>query len=87
MDNPESSKSYSTQFLQQDDAGVHPLREAVEHLNGSGSDAKVYKYVQSFMMTQMTAKAGIKSTGKLRSTHSTRSSYCYTTSAFLRASM
>jgi hypothetical protein len=59
MDNPESSKSYDTQFLQRGNTEVSPLREVVTHMKESGSKSKVFRYITGFIMTQMTAKAGI----------------------------
>jgi hypothetical protein len=39
---------------------VPSIREAVDHMNNSGSNMKVFECITGFMMTQMTAKAGIK---------------------------
>jgi hypothetical protein len=63
MDNPESSKRYNTQFLQQEITNIPSLWEAVEHMNDSGSSVKVFEYITGFMMTQMTVEAGIKKHG------------------------
>jgi hypothetical protein len=63
MDNPSSSKSYDTQFLQQEQqeaTDLSSLQEAVKELYDIGSGTKVIEYVTGFIMTQMTAKAGIK---------------------------
>ena len=92
MDNPDSSRSYDTQFLQtgssphqgrsepntKDTTGSHDesflqqgasllptLREAVETYNTSGSDTELLSCITGFIMTQMTAKAGIKKHGQV----------------------
>jgi hypothetical protein len=65
MDNLESSKSYDAQFLQQGNTEVPSLREVVTHMNNSGSNAKVFEYITGFIMTRMTAKAGIKKRGQV----------------------
>jgi hypothetical protein len=65
MDNPKSSKSYESQFLQQGARGKnHLLREAVTDLKDSGSKTKALSYITGFIMTQMTARAGIKKHGQ-----------------------
>jgi hypothetical protein len=65
MDNPANNKSYDTQFLQNGEVGENTLRKAVLELQNTGSNTKVFKYVTGFMMTQMTAKAGIKKHGQV----------------------
>jgi hypothetical protein len=61
MDNPVTSKSYDdVQFLQQRASVMPSLRETVEVMMGSGSKTEVLNYVTGSIMTQMTAKAGIK---------------------------
>jgi hypothetical protein len=66
MDNPASSKSYDdVQFLQQGANVMPSLREAVEVMMGSGSKTEVLNYVTGFIMTKMTAKAGIKKPGQV----------------------
>jgi hypothetical protein len=67
MDNPASSKSYMkyVQFLQQGVSVMPSLREAVEVMMGSGSKMEVLNYVTGFILTQMTAKAGIKKHGQV----------------------
>jgi hypothetical protein len=65
MDNPASSQSYDAQFLQQGASVMPSLREAVEEMMSSGSQAEVMNYISGFIMTQMTAKAGIKKHGKV----------------------
>ena len=72
MDDPDSSKSYDTQFvqhgiqfLQHGNTETMPLRDALEHMQTSGTDTEVYKCVVGFIMTQMSAKAGIKKYGKV----------------------
>jgi hypothetical protein len=67
MADPSSTQSYDAQFLQQeqqDTTGLSSLREAVKELQDSGLGTKVVQYVTGFIMTQMTAKAGIKKHGK-----------------------
>jgi hypothetical protein len=63
MDNPGSSKSYDAQFLQQ--GANETLRQAVEELQDGGSRTKASRYITGFIMTQMTAKAGIKKHGRV----------------------
>jgi hypothetical protein len=41
------------------------LRDAVMDMQGSGSCVKVVQYVTGFIMTQMSAKAGIKKHGQV----------------------
>jgi hypothetical protein len=66
MDNPASTKIYDTQMLQQHDDHEEPtLRQAVQEMQQTGSNESVYKSVSGFIMTQMTAKAGIKKHGKV----------------------
>lgn len=65
IDDPVSSKSYNTQFLQHDGKSHSSLREAVEAINSSGLDTKLMEYISGFTMTQMTARAGIKNPGKV----------------------
>jgi hypothetical protein len=65
MDNPDSSKSYDTQLLQLGASKNNVLREAVEEMKYGGSRSKVLGYITGFIMTQMTAKAGIKKHGKV----------------------
>jgi hypothetical protein len=66
MDNPESSESYqNTQFLQHKGNDASSLREAVEHMNDSGSNVKIFQYITGFIMTQMSANAGIKKHGRV----------------------
>jgi hypothetical protein len=60
MDNPASSKSYDVQFLQQGASVMPSLGEVVEVMMGSASKTEVLRYITSFVMTQMTAKARIK---------------------------
>jgi hypothetical protein len=61
MFNPASSKSYDdVHFLQQGASVMPSLGEAVAVMMGSGSRTEVLDYVTGFIMTQMTAKAGIK---------------------------
>jgi hypothetical protein len=56
----DTSGSYDPEFLQQGAAVMPTLQEAVEGFMASGSKAEVHNYIVDFMMTQMTAKAGIK---------------------------
>jgi hypothetical protein len=65
MDNPVSLKSYDVQFLQQAASVMPSLQEAVEVMMGSGSKTEVLSYLTGFIMTQMTAKAGIKKHGQV----------------------
>ena len=65
MDDPENSKSYDTQFLQQTDQGAPTLRESVQEMQKTGSKTEVLKYITGFIMTQMTANAGIKKHGQV----------------------
>jgi hypothetical protein len=59
MDNPNSSKSYDVQFLQQEVSDTTSLREVAKEMQSSGSGTKVVKKcITGFIMTQMTAKAG-----------------------------
>ena len=53
MDNPESSQSYDVQLLQ---AALDDYRE-------DGSTTNLSRYITGFIVTQMTAKAGIKKHG------------------------
>ena len=65
MDNPESSKSYESQFLQHEVRDKPSLQDAIENMNETGSRSRVFKYITGFIMTQMTAKAGIKKHGQV----------------------
>ena len=67
MDNPHSTKSYDAQFLQQQQSTNNNrlLREAVIDLQTSGSNVQTMEYISHFIMTQMTAKAGIEKCGKV----------------------
>jgi hypothetical protein len=64
---PESdvSGSYDATFLKQGASVMPTLREAVEGFMASGSKAEVHNYISGFIMTQMTAKAGIKKHGQV----------------------
>jgi hypothetical protein len=65
MDSPNSSKSYDSQFLQQGTSDRSKLREANGELTSNGSTEKaLVGYITGFIMTQMTAKAGIKKHGQ-----------------------
>ncbi len=70
MDNPGSEQSYdgtipATQFLQHDEEDCPTLREAVQEMHLTGSDTNVLRHVTGIIMTQMTAKAGIKKHGQV----------------------
>jgi hypothetical protein len=65
MDNPANNKSYVAQFLQNGEVGAPTLQNAVMEMQSTGSNVEVFKYVTGFMMTQMTAKAGIKKHGQI----------------------
>ena len=54
MDNPHSNKSYDVQILQ----------DSVSHMQGNGDTQLVFKHLVGIIMTQMSAKAGIKKHGK-----------------------
>jgi hypothetical protein len=63
MDDPESSQSYETQFVQLEDYlkdETTTLRQAVMEMKSSGSGTKVVQAITGFIMSQMSAKAGIK---------------------------
>jgi hypothetical protein len=61
----DASGSYDPEYLKQG-AGVMPtLREAVEGYMASGSLSEIQSYISGFIMTQMTAKAGIKKHGQV----------------------
>jgi hypothetical protein len=64
---PESdaSGSYDATFLKQGASVMPTLREAVEGFMASGSKAEVHNYISGFIMTQMSAKAGIKKHGQV----------------------
>jgi hypothetical protein len=64
MDNPSSSKSYDAQFLQQEESKTTSLQDAVMDMQNGGPDTNVVKCITGFIMTQMSAKAGIKKHGK-----------------------
>jgi hypothetical protein len=61
----DTSGSYDPEFLKQGAAVKPTLRETVEVFKASGSKAEVHNYITDFIMTQMTAKAGIKKHGKV----------------------
>jgi hypothetical protein len=65
MDEPASGQSYDAQLLQHEPEDKPSLREAVHDMNVTGSTIKVFEYVTGFIMTQMTAKAGIKKHGQV----------------------
>ena len=72
MDEPANSQSYDApdaQFLQHDDAadddGPTTLREAVEEMQRTGAQHDVLKCITGIIMTQMSAKAGIKKHGQV----------------------
>ena len=62
MDDPGSATSYDAQFLQQDDGedGPTTLREAIQEMQRTGCNHDVLKDITGIIMTQMSAKAGIK---------------------------
>jgi hypothetical protein len=62
---PVSTQSYETQFLQHGKDDAPTLREAVQEMQRTGSDADVLKYITGIVMMQMTAKAGIKKHGQV----------------------
>jgi hypothetical protein len=66
MNDPANSQSYDAQFLQHEheDASTN-LRTAVQEMQRTGSDTNVLKCITGIIMTQMTAKAGIKKHGKV----------------------
>jgi hypothetical protein len=65
MDSPVNTQSYETQFLQHGEDDAPTLREAVQEMHRTGSDADVLKYITGIVMMQMTAKAGIKKHGQV----------------------
>jgi hypothetical protein len=66
MDEPASTQSYETQFLQiNGDDGTPTLREAVTEMLRTGSDTDVLKCITGIVMMQMSAKAGIKKHGQV----------------------
>jgi hypothetical protein len=65
MDEPASGQSYDVQLLQHEPEEKPSLREAVHDMNVMGSTIKVFEYITGFIMTQMTAKAGIKKHGQV----------------------
>jgi hypothetical protein len=65
MDEPASGQSYDVQLLQREPEEATSLQEAVRDMNVTGSTIKVFEYVTGFIMTQMTAKAGIKKHGQV----------------------
>jgi hypothetical protein len=62
MDDPGSATSYNAQFLQQDDGKDGPtmLQEAIQEMQRTGCNHDVLKDITGIIMTQMSAKAGIK---------------------------
>jgi hypothetical protein len=75
MDEPASGKSYDAAgksydaaFLQQghdDEDGPMTLREAVQEMQLTGENHDVLKHITGIIMTQMSAKAGIKKHGQV----------------------
>jgi hypothetical protein len=76
MDNPASDKSYDAQFIQHtnddgpishedDKDGPMTLREAVEEMQLTGDNQEVLKCLTGIIMTQMSAKEGIKKHGQV----------------------
>jgi hypothetical protein len=65
MDDPASNKSYDAQFLQLDERGAPTLREAVEEMQRTGEKESVMNCLTGIIMTQMSAKAGIKKHGQV----------------------
>jgi hypothetical protein len=65
MDNPVNTKSYDVQLFQDDEGGAPKLREAVQEMQNTGSNADVLKCLTGIIMMQMTAKAGIKKHGQV----------------------
>jgi hypothetical protein len=66
MDNAANSKSYDAQLFQIDNkAERRTLREAVQLMQTTGVTEPVQEYVTGFIMTQMTARAGIKKHGQV----------------------
>ncbi len=64
MDNPASNRSYDAQLYQYARYEVKTLCEAVEEMQHSGSSEKVHKHMMGIIMTQMSARAGIKKHGQ-----------------------
>jgi KUP system potassium uptake protein len=79
MDDPASAQSYyHSQFVQQGfptpkcatktkntTSNQPSLEDAIGEMHRSGSTAEAFNYITGFIMTQMTAKAGIKKHGKV----------------------
>jgi hypothetical protein len=67
MDDPSNSQCCEAQFFQQaeEENETVSLRDAVMDMQGSGSCVKVVQFVTGFIMTQMSAKAGIKKHGQV----------------------
>jgi hypothetical protein len=61
----DASGSYDAKHLKQGAHVMPTLREAVEGYMASGSLSEVQSYISGFIMTQMTAKAGIKQHGQV----------------------
>jgi hypothetical protein len=53
------------QFVQDGEIEDHSLRKAVDEVVRGGSNSSLLNYIFGFMMTQMSAKAGIKKHGKV----------------------
>jgi hypothetical protein len=69
MDKPASGQSYDAQLLQHEqpnnDDEPTTLREAVQEMQRTGANHDVLKCLTGIMMTQMSAKAGIKKHGQV----------------------
>jgi hypothetical protein len=65
MDKPASGQSYDVQLLQHEPEKTTSLQDAIQDMNVTGLTIKVFEYVTGFIMTQMTAKAGIKKHGQV----------------------
>jgi hypothetical protein len=69
MDDPASTQSYDAQLFQHDkpdnDNEPTTLRKAVQEMQRTGANHDVLKCLTGIMMTQMSAKAGIKKHGQV----------------------
>ena len=61
----DKSGSPDASFLQQGANLLPTLREVVENFQTSGSDTELLNCITGFIMTQMSAKAGIKKQGQV----------------------
>lgn len=65
MANPANTKSYNVQFIQMSNTPENTHRDVVAVFKKDGSIASIMNYINKFIMTQMTGKAGIKKHGKV----------------------